>query len=404
MNKACLLKLGWKLDNSIEEYWCSVLSGKYDGRWESVNGGGRASDSSLWRALNELKPILDKHSCWSVGDGRDINAWNDVWIEEGLCLQDQFYIPQHLNDMKVADLVTDDGQWNWSLLGSWIPSNLCQKIAAIYPPHMDNGRDERIGAGGSKNDFSIAVMYNTMCGFREEDVDPIWRRIWKIKVLERVRTFIWMVKHTRLLTNSLKSVMGLCHAMCSYCGDVEETTLHAMRDCPVAKDMLLQLILNECRGLFFMGELDAWIEYNLQNQNKELHDEEFVRPMRPVLHVLKLLKDYAQAMQNHVNGDIRGSIVALIGWVPPKENFVKLNTDGASKNNQVAGCGGVVRGTQSEWVGGFAMCVGRSRALVAEAWGVLEGLQYVWRAHNAGVGMLMKHIWELLDREWEVEV
>ncbi|PNX84595.1 ribonuclease H [Trifolium pratense] len=80
-----------------------------------------------------------------------------------------------------------------------------------------------------------------------------------------------------------------------------------------------------------------------------------------------------------MNDEVVVNSVSLIGWVPPKENFVKVNTDSASKNNNVAGCGGVVRGSHGEWVGGFAKCVGRSSALVAETWGVLEELRYAWR-------------------------
>ncbi|PNX67399.1 hypothetical protein L195_g055608, partial [Trifolium pratense] len=36
----------------------------------------------------------------------------------------------------------------------------------------------------------------------------------------------------------------------------------------------------------------------------------------------------------------------MIKWVPPKPHYVKLNTDGANKDNHKAGCGGVIRGNQ----------------------------------------------------------
>jgi ribonuclease HI len=59
--------------------------------------------------------------------------------------------------------------------------------------------------------------------------------------------------------------------------------------------------------------------------------------------------------------------------------FVMLNTDGAYKDHQIAGCGGVIRGNQGEWLGGFAKCVGLCSAFVAELWGVVEGLRYAYR-------------------------
>ncbi|PNX66918.1 hypothetical protein L195_g063278, partial [Trifolium pratense] len=46
--------------------------------------------------------------------------------------------------------------------------------------------------------------------------------------------------------------------------------------------------------------------------------------------------------------------VVVIGWNAPKEDFIKLNTDEACKVNQMAGCGGVIRGSQGEWIRGYA--------------------------------------------------
>jgi ribonuclease HI len=59
--------------------------------------------------------------------------------------------------------------------------------------------------------------------------------------------------------------------------------------------------------------------------------------------------------------------------------WVKLNTDGASKEEGWAGCGGIIRGSDGEWLGGFAKNLGRCSAFVAELWGVYEGLSYVRR-------------------------
>ncbi|MCI43162.1 hypothetical protein A2U01_0064399, partial [Trifolium medium] len=47
----------------------------------------------------------------------------------------------------------------------------------------------------------------------------------------------------------------------------------------------------------------------------------------------------------------RDVVVSLIRWIPPKASFVKLNTDGVYKKNQIAGFGGVIHGNQGEWLG-----------------------------------------------------
>jgi hypothetical protein len=262
MNKACLAKLNFKLQTGCEDFWCKVMHGKYP---EQGNGITKATDSSLRKSLAKLDPLLQQFNTWIVGDGRDIDAWSAVWIEEGLRLDDFVTIPPHLLGLKVCDLVEEQGGWNWSLLSSWMPNELQQKIAAVCPPNPDNGRDVRAGVGGQIENYSVASMYNNISGFQSKNENSVWHKIWKIKVPERIRAFIWLAMHDRLLTNSNKSKMGLCHAMCNYCGDVEETAIHVLRDCPLASYVWNQIIPVNNRGIFFMGEAQAWFDLNLMN-------------------------------------------------------------------------------------------------------------------------------------------
>lgn len=60
-----------------------------------------------------------------------------------------------------------------------------------------------------------------------------------------------------------------------------------------------------------------------------------------------------------------------IKWHPPLEGgWVCLNSDGASKEaSQSAGCGGVLREVDGQWVGGFAQNLGFTTAYMAERCG-----------------------------------
>ncbi|GAU22839.1 hypothetical protein TSUD_282060 [Trifolium subterraneum] len=113
-------------------------------------------------------------------------------------------------------------------------------------------------------------------------------------------------------------------------------------------------------------------------------------------------------------------------WKPPKLNFVKLNTDGACIDRKIAGCGGVIRGNQGEWLGGFAKKIGDCDAFTAELWGVLEGLCLVSRMGFANVEVstdlqvvvevlmngrvqgfanypLIRKIHNMINRDWNIE-
>lgn len=65
----------------------------------------------------------------------------------------------------------------------------------------------------------------------------------------------------------------------------------------------------------------------------------------------------------------------LIAWVRPDYGWTKLNTDGASHGNAgLATAGGVLRDSDGQWCGGFALNIGLCSAPLAELWGVYYGL------------------------------
>ncbi|PNX61102.1 ribonuclease H, partial [Trifolium pratense] len=97
------------------------------------------------------------------------------------------------------------------------------------------------------------------------------------------------------------------------------------------------------------------------------------------MHILQRTGDYYKACMVSQSGLTRQKEVSWIGWKVPEEGWVKVNIDGASKGERLAGCGGLIRDHQGRWCGGFAKFVGAGSAFVAELWGVLEGLKLARR-------------------------
>jgi hypothetical protein len=69
MNKACILKLGRKLQTGSQDLWCTVMWGKYRREEEQHNVIVRSTDSHLWKAIVKLWPVLDDYGFWSIGNG-----------------------------------------------------------------------------------------------------------------------------------------------------------------------------------------------------------------------------------------------------------------------------------------------------------------------------------------------
>jgi hypothetical protein len=180
--------------------------------------------------------------------------------------------------------------------------------------------------------------------------------------------------------------------MCNYCGNSIETELHVLRDCPLVMPIWLNVVDVRMRSSFFVGELNQWIALNLTSSkrwNKDADWKDLLGNGMPLYLELpaSTKSDYGycrsgtavQKCRNVMQQTTKAEI--MVCWKPPMEGWVKLNTDGAYKDESAAGCSGVIRDSHGGWIGGFAKYLGICSAYVAELWGVLEGLRY---ARNHG--------------------
>ena len=81
-NKACLLKLVWKLINSNSTQWIEVIKGKYERNcnW-FVEVQIRGLDSCLWKNLRKLWHYIWEGHSWNIKDGKKVSFWKDVWVD-----------------------------------------------------------------------------------------------------------------------------------------------------------------------------------------------------------------------------------------------------------------------------------------------------------------------------------
>ena len=73
-------------------------------------------------------------------------------------------------------------------------------------------------------------------------------------------------------------------------------------------------------------------------------------------------------------------------WIRPALGWVKLNTDGSfSTDNGLAGCGGFIRGSDGQWIMGFAKSIIVSSSIAVELWALREGLSLCMEMHLQAV-------------------
>lgn len=180
------------MSNDREDLWGKVLNGKYK-RSNEATGLGEAKpySSSLWTNIIKLRLLIAKLKTWAVGNGETIDALNDYWVETRMLLKNwltsNLDIQHHLT---VVELINDKGEWDWCSLRHMFPQDMLDKVATIHPPSKDMGRDISTRERTSNGAFTTTTTYEAFSYARRDNQGVQWKKIWRLKVLERIRVFI----------------------------------------------------------------------------------------------------------------------------------------------------------------------------------------------------------------------
>ncbi|XP_026397125.1 uncharacterized protein LOC113291851 [Papaver somniferum] len=102
LNNAALMKMTWKVMTEDSE-----LDNFIRARFK----GSAYNKSSVWHGFKEHWNIIQENLVWLVGDGSNIDFWNDVWcINMGSSIVDFLDLDNSNLHNTVADFV-EEGNW-----------------------------------------------------------------------------------------------------------------------------------------------------------------------------------------------------------------------------------------------------------------------------------------------------
>ncbi|CAN1122461.1 Putative ribonuclease H protein At1g65750 [Linum perenne] len=108
----------------------------------------------------------------------------------------------------------------------------------MEPPTRDGCEDELIWGPDPKGKFSIKTAYEILDTYSDVSTGSIWRSIWKWEGPNRVRHFLWLIAHEKVLTNSERCRRHLTDdSRCHRCPNSVEDVLHVS---PLRQEALIQ--------------------------------------------------------------------------------------------------------------------------------------------------------------------
>ncbi|KAL4283772.1 hypothetical protein GQ457_16G009340 [Hibiscus cannabinus] len=299
----------------------------------------------------------------------------------------------------VDDWVSASGGWDWDRLRHVVPVNVLQHIAACPAPNSLSGDDVPCWRWTAKRAFTTKSAYVAL-GDSSNPNSSVWRVLWKVSVPQRVRTFLWLAVHGKLLTNQERVRRSLTTVdACFLCNNGSKDVLHVLRDCIRARTVWRQVIQESKWEEFMSLNSYDWFVRNLSQpqyfifsggdliaqfaiicwilwirRNKCLFDRDHIERLSVLAECQSMLE--AMHFQQEV---VQPPPYSPSIWHSPHSGWVKANVDGAViPVDLTAACGGVLRDDSGQWLLGFSRSLGCCSVLFAELWGVHDVLKHAW--------------------------
>ncbi|XP_057420539.1 uncharacterized protein LOC130714634 [Lotus japonicus] len=263
-NTSLLGKLVWSFLQESYKLWTQVLAHKYLGSKSILEVTAAPNSSPLWKGILKARDVLRDGFAFKLGNGAT-SIWYKDWSGYGPLANNIPYV--HITDTNMAlrDIIIN-GDWNPSSLYTILPPLVQQKMLAVAPVIDIRLHDHWIWKFDSQGIYSAAGAYSWLINANAQmsltGLDT-WRWIWKIKVPEKIRVFIWLCMHDAIQVNNLRFRCKLASSpSCSRCQHSMEDILHCLRDCRFARE-----IWNRLNALtwprFLVGSVQAWIKYQV---------------------------------------------------------------------------------------------------------------------------------------------
>ena len=117
--------------------------------------------------------------------------------------------------------------------------------------------------------FNISSTYNLTMQ-QPQPTNRIWQHIWKLKIPRRIRVFIWLLMHGKVLSNMDRVKRGLTsNSYCHYFTEEREDLNHIFRFCTKAKNSWERSAKDDFGKSHHILPFTDWLCWNFNIRNQE---------------------------------------------------------------------------------------------------------------------------------------
>lgn len=225
--------------------------------------------SNVWKGITDNARFLCEGMRVAVGDGNRTLFWSHKWVTNtplsNLAIQP---VPRELEGATVNEMWDSITGWKWESFAPFLHQDTLKLIQAIELKEDAELGDLIYWQSGNKGKFSIKSALSIMRNVTDSLDQTCWDLIWTAPVQQRIRAFLWVACHDRVMSNALRFNRKLTEdARCYVCGAEVESTLHILRNCPLAQVVWRNLGGPADKPEFYQQHLKHWITANLKHED-----------------------------------------------------------------------------------------------------------------------------------------
>ncbi|KAE8698668.1 serine/threonine-protein kinase AFC1-like [Hibiscus syriacus] len=432
-NRVLLGKWVWKFTNEKDSLWKNMICSRHNVSIQSLDLSKAVSpsDSWIWKVItknflaeDEIGYGLRSHSKIQIGNGKSVDFWHDVWLNED-SLKNQFPRIYALSNNKWGK-VSEFGslmrnKWIWNIqtrrnLCDWELDHWILLMSLLENVGLSDSVEDFLAWSG-KGDGLFTAKACRLTFSSSSGGNFMWKRfVWSGLAPPRVETFLWQVAHQRLAvrTELIRRGIHLEEVFCPFCAKQEETVQHLFISCLIAWDVWskfwrlwgvssvlpkdpvsLLCSWSDLRPKSIIWSLIPgvvlWLLWKARN-SVVFEDWKLDRSTLFFICRFRLVKWFLAKYPNvsiqvdslvgdptladkHQSSDHKRMKVQ--GWSPPPLHFFKVNVDGAvSGDGLLGGIGGILRDSDSKILGSFSHAVGPGPPPLAELKAIEKGIDF----------------------------
>jgi hypothetical protein len=280
-NLALLAKQGWRIITEPNTMLAKLLKAKYFPNSSLLQAKQGKRSSYTWQSIQKASLILKNGCYWFVGNGKNINIWEDRWIHPHGQNATWTPKPSNSNVIKVADLI-DHTTNNWN--SQTINQNFLPMEAntILQIPLPNNPNDDIISWQGTQDGhYTVKSGYHTQVGWNlakshqgqantHQLKTTLWNKLWKIQSPPKHLHLLWRIINNALPTKTNLFNKGITQeSLCPRCNKSPETIEHVFLQCDWVTQVWFCSPLTITTPIIQANSFADWLEYMIMHTQPE---------------------------------------------------------------------------------------------------------------------------------------